>query len=63
MSKVIHEETMCCGYKKCPTVRVFEDGSVELSDDDGEAGSVGVVKMKPEVAKRLAEIIRGKKTS
>ena len=61
MKKLIHEETMCCGYKKCPTVRVFEDGSVELSDDDGEAGSLGTVKLKPEVAKRLAEILKGDK--
>jgi hypothetical protein len=55
--KVIFEETMCCGYKRCPKVRVFSDGSVELSDDDARAGSVGTVKLKPRVAKELARII------
>jgi len=52
--KVVHEETMCCGFKKCPTVRVFEDGSVELRDDEEGATPV---KMRPEVAKRLVEIL------
>ena len=60
MRKVIHEETMCCGYKKCPRVRVFSDGSIEVSDDDSSAGSVGTIKMKPSVAKKLARIITEK---
>ena len=48
-----------CGYKKCcPTVTIFDDGSVELTDDDAEGGSVGTIKMKPEVAKRLVELLR-----
>lgn len=36
MSKVIHE-TSCCADKStnCPTLRVFEDGHVEVTDDDG----------------------------
>ena len=55
--KIIHAEEMCCGYKKCPKVTIFEDGSVELSDDDPEAGSVGTVKLRPESANRLAELI------
>jgi len=54
--KVVHEETMCCGYKKCPQVKFFDDGSVELTDDDVEAGSVGTIKLHPEVAARLFEI-------
>ncbi len=54
--RLVHEETMCCGYKKCPTVRKFEDGSVELTDDDVEAGSVGTIKLRPEQARRLAEL-------
>lgn len=60
MVKLIHEEEMCCGHKKCPTVKIFEDGSVELTDNDVEDGSVGTIKMKPEVAKRLAALIEGK---
>lgn len=52
-----HRETMCCGYKKCPVVRVFSDGSAELSDDDPESGSVGTVKLRPEAARRLAELL------
>jgi len=55
--KMIHQETMCCGYKKCPTVKVFDDGSVELSDDDAEIGSVGTIKIRPEAAARLIEVL------
>jgi hypothetical protein len=57
--KMIHQETMCCGYKKCPTVKVFDDGSVELSDNDAELGSVGTVKLRPEAAARLVEVLSG----
>lgn len=57
MVKVVHEEEMCCGYKKCPKVKVFDDGSVELTDDDAEGGSVGTIKLHSEVAKRLAQLI------
>lgn len=53
----IHEETLqCCNYKKCPTVTVFDDGSMELSDNDPEIGSVGTIKLRPEVVKRLLEL-------
>lgn len=54
--KTIHEEEMCCGQKKCPVVRIFEDGSVELTDDDPSIGSVGTIKMRPEVAARFAAL-------
>lgn len=57
MNKIVHEETMCCGYKRCPVVRVFEDGSVELTDDDAEIGSVGTIKLRPEAAARLLELL------
>jgi len=56
--QVVREETMCCGYKKCPRVRQFDDGSVELSDDDAEGGSIGTIRLKPEQARRLAELLR-----
>jgi hypothetical protein len=55
--KIVHEETMCCGFKRCPTVRVFEDGSVEIIDDDAQEGSVGTIKLRPEAARRLVEIL------
>jgi len=60
MSKLVHEETMCCGYKKCVAVKVFEDGSAELTDDDAEVGSVGTIKLRPEVAARLGELLTAK---
>lgn len=57
MPKAIHKETMCCGYKKCPTVEVFDDGSIELSDNDAETGSVGTIKIRPEAVARLAKLL------
>jgi hypothetical protein len=57
--RVVRQETMCCGYKKCPTVRQFDDGSAELSDDDAEGGSVGTIRLRPEQARRLAELLGG----
>ena len=54
--KIIHQETMCCGSKRCPAIKVFEDGSVELRDDDAETGSVGVIKLSPEQVDRIAEL-------
>lgn len=53
----IHEEVLMCGYRKCcPTVTVFDDGSMELSDNDPEIGSVGTIKLRPEVVQRLLEL-------
>lgn len=57
MPKVIHQETMCCGYRRCPVVKILDDGSVELSDNDVEAGSVGTIKLHPEVAIHLIETL------
>ena len=54
--KMIHEETMCCGGRRCPTVRIFEDGSIELTDDDTETGSIGIIKLRPEQLDRLVEL-------
>jgi len=61
MPREIHRETFCCGYKKCPTVTVFDDGSIELSDDDSETGSVGTIKIRPEAVARLAELLASRK--
>jgi hypothetical protein len=55
MPKLIHQETMCCGYKKCPELKIFEDGSVEITDNDTEIGSVGTIKLHPEAASLLVE--------
>lgn len=56
MPKQIHQETMCCGYKRCPTVTIFDDGSMTISDDDSEIGSVGTINLRPEVVARLVEL-------
>jgi hypothetical protein len=57
MPRMVFEEEMCCGYKKCPTVRCYEDGSVEITDNDSESGSVGTIRLQPAVAVRLAALI------
>ncbi len=58
--KRVHEERLpCCGYRRCPTVEIFDDGSVILTDDDTDGGSVGTIKLKPEQFARLMEL--GKK--
>lgn len=55
----IREETLpCCGYKRCPRVEVFDDGSAVLTDDDAETGSVGTIKLRPEAAARLVELLK-----
>lgn len=56
-SAVVHTEVMCCGHKKCPEIKIFADGSVTLTDDDPEVGSVGTIKLRSEAAKRLAELL------
>jgi hypothetical protein len=55
--KTIHQEMLCCGYKRCPVVKLLDDGSIELSDDDTESGSVGTIKLLPEATVRLVELI------
>jgi len=61
MTKVIHQETMCCGYKRCPTVKMLDDGSIEIVDDDTENGSVGTIKLRPEQVDRLEELMAKRK--
>lgn len=60
MPRVIHQETMCCGYRKCPTIKLFDDGSAELSDNDVESGSVGTIRLTPEQIARLVELAQKK---
>lgn len=58
----ILEETLQCGFKRCcPVVELFDDGSVTLSDDDTEGGSVGTIKIRPEAADRLLELLSARK--
>lgn len=61
MPKLIHQETMCCGYKRCPAVKVFDDGSIEISDNDTAIGSVGTIKIRPEAVARLVELMSASK--
>lgn len=51
---------MCCGAKRCPTVKVFDDGSMEISDNDTEIGSVGTIKLSAAQVDRLAELAKKK---
>ena len=58
----VHEEILMCSYKRCcPTVTIFDDGSIEIKDDDAELGSVGVIKIRPESAERLLELLSAHK--
>lgn len=56
----IHEEVLCGFRKCCPTVSVFEDGSLEITDNDPETGSVGTIKIPAESVARLVELIAKK---
>lgn len=60
MPEMIHQETLCCGGKRCVEVRLFDDGSIILSDDDSEEGSVGTIKLRPEAVSRLVELAHAK---
>jgi hypothetical protein len=58
----VHEETLMCGYRRCcPTVKLFDDGSMEISDNDAEIGSVGAIKISPESVDRLFELLSERK--
>ena len=58
----IREEMLPCGYGKCcPTVATFDDGSATITDDDTEGGSIGTIKLRPEAAARLIELLSATK--
>lgn len=58
----IHEETLQCGYRRCcPKIEIFDDGSIVLSDNDSEIGSVGTIKIRPESVDRLVELLNARK--
>ena len=56
MPEIVHQETLCCGSKRCPTVKFLHDGSVVITDDDTEIGSVGTIKISSDVLDRLIEL-------
>lgn len=56
MPKLIHQETMCCGRKRCPVVKMFDDGSMRISDDDTEKNSIGNIKLEPNQVARIVEL-------
>lgn len=56
MPKLIHQETLCCGHKRCPVVKVFDDGSMRISDDDVAKNSVGDIALEPEQIVRIVEL-------
>lgn len=58
----VHDEVlMCCNYRRCPRVEIFDDGSITLSDDDSAIGSVGTIKIRPEAVARLVELMTASK--
>jgi hypothetical protein len=61
MPKAVHQETLCGHKRCCPTVTIFEDGSMRISDNDSEKGSVGDIKLEPEQVTRLVELANKKK--
>ena len=52
VKKVIAENTMCCGFRRCAAVQIFEDGSVHM-DDEGQK-----IDFNPEQAKMLLDYLK-----
>ena len=52
----LHVETVCCGYKRCPTVETFDDGSARVSDVDDQGAKL-TIELTPEQRARVAEIL------
>ena len=57
MPKLIQQETLCCGHKRCPVVQLFDDGSMRISDDDTEKNSLGTIKLEPDQVARIVELV------
>lgn len=56
MFQPIHEETLMCSKGGCcPKIAIFEDGSAELVDDDGE-----MVVLNAMQAKMLRDLLTAK---
>jgi hypothetical protein len=52
IKNVVAEENFCCGFKRCPVIRVYEDGSVDTTDGDQR------IEYTPEQAKRLLVMLQ-----
>jgi len=52
VKKVVDEIEMCCGWKRCPRVRVYEDGSVDMTDDDQR------IEFNPDQARGLLDMLK-----
>lgn len=51
--ELVAEDNMCCGHKRCPVARIFDDGSVVLEDDDTGAR----ISLDPEQADRVEALL------
>ncbi len=56
VKNVVAEENFCCGFKRCPVVRVYEDGSVDMTDDGQR------IEYTPDQAQRLLCLLQAKLT-
>lgn len=56
MPNELGRETLCCGYKRCPTVVVYDDGSATLTDS-GDDGRVHRIELAPDQRVRLAQLL------
>jgi len=54
--KAVHEETMCCGHRRCPAVTLYDDGSLDVREDDGR-----LISFDPDQAARLRQLLNDKK--
>ena len=52
----LHVETVCCGYKRCPTVETFDDGTASVRDVDAQGREL-VIELTVEQRARVAEIL------
>jgi hypothetical protein len=50
---VTQEATICCGYKRCPRVTEYDDGSIDV-EDEGQR-----VSFTPDQAETLRAMLRG----
>ncbi len=57
---IVHQETICCGFKRCPTVTEWSDGSIDIDDNDG-GGRTQHVAFNPDQAAALRTLL-GKKS-
>ena len=59
-TKPVYSETICCGHKRCPTVAIFDDGSMTISDQI--AGAHVTIAFAPDQAARLRALLSTSQT-